>query len=428
MRLNIYTIAITTLMSISVAQATNIHTLLDKLEHRHESRLDLLLVDKSNLAKQTLDDKLMPTVNLYGGYEIYNSPNGLLPVAPNKLINMVKDQSIGQPFSKGIMREGINFTWPIFIKSISTLKEKAELLHLASKDKKKLNLYQRQAVVIGAVAQLQYLEALKSALETKKRSILQTKSTTNLKVKEGRVPQSALFILNSHINDLDISMNNIEQNINQLLSKIEALTGISLKNSLSLHLKRDVHKGNIFALKALQKKVKASKKGIEASSEAYYPTVVTKGSYTYSQGDAYNNNKRMNESFGSAGIYLNMPLFDSSKGTDIEKAKLEYMQSQEIYEQTKNNLTVEAKQIRKEIKLLKNSIVLSKKSVVEQEKLLKIAKVSLENEEITQEEYLRYEDALANAKANLYSFRAKEWQDIAKLAVIYGDNLKGIVR
>ncbi|SFV61061.1 outer membrane efflux protein, putative [hydrothermal vent metagenome] len=426
MRLKIYIVA--TLISVSAAQATDIHTLLDRLEHRHESKLDMLSVEQSSLAKESLSDKLMPTVNIFGGYEVYSSPNGLLPVAPNELITMVKDQSIGQPFSKQIMREGIKFTWPIFIKSITTLKAKADLLHLASKDKKRLNLYQRQAVIVGAMAQLQYLEALKSALEVKKHSILQTESTTKLKVREGRVPQSALFTLNAHINDLDISMNNIEQNINKLLSKIEALTGISLKKSVPLRLKRDVHRGNIFALKALQKRIEASQKGIKASTEAYYPTVVTKGNYSYSQGDAYNNDDRMSEHFGSAGIYIDVPLFDSSKSTNKQIAKLEYMQNKTKYEQTRDNLSVEAKQIEKEIKLLKKSILLSKKSVAEQEKLLRIAKVSLENEEITQEEYLRYEDALANAKANLYSFHAKKWEDIAKLAVIYGDNLKGVVR
>ena len=73
-------------------------------------------------------------------------------------------------------------------------------------------------------------------------------------------------------------------------------------------------------------------------------------------------------------------------------------------------------------------MVLAKKSVRDQERLLKIAKVSLENEESTLEEYLRYEDALANAKANLYSFRAKKWQDIAQLAVIYGNDLRRIVK
>lgn len=428
MKLNIYTLAITTLISISVAQATDIHTLLDKLEHRPESRLDLLLVDKSNLAKQTLDDKLMPTVNLYGGYDMYSSPNGLLPVAPNKLSGMLKDSSIAQPFSKDIMHESASFTWPLFIKSISTLKEKAELLHLASKDKKKLNLYQRQAVVLGAVAQLKYLEALKSALKTKKRSILQTKTTTNLKVKEGRVPQSALFILNSHINDLDISMNNIEQNINILLSKIETLTNIHLRRSIALRLKHTVRRGKIFALKPLNAKVKAMKKGIKATSEAYYPSVVTKGSYTYSQATAYNNGKAVNEHFASAGIYVSMPLFDRSKTTASEEAKLAYLQELTIYEQTKHALTVQAKQLRKEIKILKHSIVLANNSVRNQKKLLKIAKISLENEESTQEEYLRYEDALANAKANLYSFSAKKWQDIAQLAVIYGNDLRRIVK
>ncbi|MBA1420076.1 MAG: TolC family protein [Epsilonproteobacteria bacterium] len=428
MKLNIYTIGVAALLSLNVAHATNIQTLLSALEHRPENRLDLIAVDKSHLAEQVLNDKLMPKVDLYAGYEIYNSPNGLLPIAPNELLDMVKDQTIGQPFSKNIMREGASFTWPLFIKSIYTLKEKAQLLHLAAKEKRKLGIYQRQAIVVGSVAQLRYLEALKSALQTKKHSILQTEVSTKLKVKEGRAPQSALFVLNSHINDLDIAMNDIDQNINILLSKIESLTNIVLKKSVALHLRSRVEKGEIFALKPLHEKVEASKKGIEAASDAYYPSVVTKGSYTYSQADAYNNYKRVNEHFGSAGIFVTMPLFDSSKGTASEEAQLAYLQDQTVYEQTKHNLTVQAKQLSREIQLLKHSIVLSQKSVHDQEKLLKIAKVSLANEESTQEEYLRYEDALANAKANLYRFRAKEWQDIAQLAVIYGNDLKGIVK
>ena len=89
---------------------------------------------------------------------------------------------------------------------------------------------------------------------------------------------------------------------------------------------------------------------------------------------------------------------------------------------------VQAEQLRREIRLLKRSVKLARKSVTDQKRLLKIAKVSLENESITEEEYLRYEDALANAKANFYSVQAKEWQDIAQLAVIYGNDLKEIVK
>jgi outer membrane protein TolC len=416
------------LIAMQHLHATNITSLLNTLEKRPEHRLDSLNVEKSALGQQSIDDKLMPTVNLYGGYEIYSSPNGLLPVAPNELIGMVKDQSIGQPFSKNIFREGVNFTWPLFVKSIYTLKEKASLLNLAAKEKKHLNLIQREAVVVGSVAQLRYLEALKSALRAKKRSIQQTEITTKMKVKEGRVPESALFVLNSHINTLDIAMNNINQSINLLVSKIETLTGVYLKQSIPMQMKHAVDKGEIFALKPLEKRVAASKKGVQAADEAYIPSIVTKGNYTLSQADAYNNGKSIHENFGSAGIYVSMPLFDSSKSTVSQQAKVAYLQEKTTLDQTAHSLLVQAKQLEREIKLLKRSVSLAHKSVTDQNRLLHIAKVSLRNESITEEEYLRYEDALADARAALYKAEAQKWQDIAQLAVIYGNDLRRIVK
>ncbi|AKF25071.1 hypothetical protein YH65_06440 [Sulfurovum lithotrophicum] len=409
-------------------QATSITSLLNSLEKRPEHRLDMLDVEKSALGKQALSDKLMPTVGLYAGYEISNSPNSMLPVPPNEMFKMVPHQEIPQPFSKQIMREGVNFTWPLFVKSVYTLKEKAELLNLAAKEKKKLNLIQREAVVVGSVAQLRYLEALKNALKAKKRSILQTQVTVRVKVKEGRAPQSAIFVLNSHINELDIAMNNIDQSINLLSSKIETLTGIHLKQSVPMRAKASVNRGEIFALRPLRSKVEAGKKGMQAADEAYIPSIVTKGNYTLSQADAYNNGKSLHENFGTAGLYLSMPLFDSSKGTVSQQAKVDYLKEKTTLDQTEHALTVQAKQLEHEIRLLKKSVVLARKSVTEQKRLLKIAKVSFSNGTITQEEYLRYEDALADAKAALYKAEAKEWQDTAQLAVIYGNDLRRIVK
>ncbi len=421
-------IGLALLLAAQLLQAHNITMLLNTLDKRPESQLDSIAVEKSTLGEAALNDKLMPKVDLYAGYEMSSSPNGMLPLAPNELIGMVKDQRIGQPFSKQIMREGVNFSWPIFVKSIYTLKEKARLLHLASKEKKRLSLLQRQAVVVGSVAQLRYLEALKEALQTKKRSIMQTEVSTRVKTRAGRAPQSAMYLLQSHINDLDIAMNTIEQNINLLASKIETLTGIHLSRSVPLHMKREVRSGEIFALKPLKTKVEASKKGMKAAHEAYYPTLVTKGNYSYSQADAYNNGAGLHENFGTAGLYVTMSLFDSSKGTASQEAKLAYLQEKTHYDQTEHALMVQAQQLRREIRLLKRSVKLAQKSVTDQKRLLNIAKVSLQSERITEEEYLRYEDALANAKANLYSVRAKEWQDVAQLAVIYGNDLKEIVK
>jgi len=409
-------------------QATSITSLLNSLEKRPEYRLDRLAVEKSSLGVQAVHDKLLPTVDLYGGMEIYSSPNGLLPVAPNDLIKMVQDQSIGQPFSKQILREGVNFTWPLFVKSIYTLEEKASLLHLAAREKKKLNFIQREAVVVGSVAQLRYLESLKTALQSKKRSIEQTLVSTRLKVKEGRAPESAMFLLNSHINDLDIGMNSMDQSINLLSSKIETLTGIHLSHSIPMRASHHIKKGEFFALKPLQKRVEASQKGIQAAGEAYIPSVVTKGNYTLSQADAYNNDKSMHEHFGMAGLYVTMPLFDASKGTASQQAKVAYLQEKSTLDQTAHTLKVQARQLEQEIGLLKKSASLARKSVSQQKKLLKIAKVKLANGTITQEEYLRYEDALADAKAGLYKTEAQLWQDKAQLAVIYGNDLRRIVK
>ena len=408
--------------------AANITTLLNTLEHRPEYQLDSLLSQKSALQEEAIGDKLLPKIDLFGGYESYSSPNGLVPVPPNTLIGMVKNQKVGQPFSKHIFREGVTFTWPLFVKSVYTLKEKAKLLHLAAKEKQRLNLIQREAVIVGAVAQLRYLESLKGALHAKRRSIMQTQRTTKLKVKEGRAPESALIVLNGHINTLDMTINTIDQNINTLLSKIETLTGKHLKHSVPMRIARRVKKGGIFALKPLSYRLKASKKGMKAAREAYYPTLSTKGNYTFSQADAYNNGEAMHEKFGMAGLYLSMPLYDASKSTVSQQAKIDYMQAQNTLAQTEHTLKVQAQQLQAEIKLFNRSLHLAQKSINDQRKLLKIAKVSLENETITQEEYLRYEDALANAKAEYYKAQAKKYQDIAQLAVIYGNDLRRIVK
>jgi outer membrane protein TolC len=421
----------TTLLILSIPillQATTITELLQSLEKRPEAKLDILAIEKSALGKKAARDKRMPTVNLFGGYEHYNTPNGLLPVVPNDMSAMLKDPAISQPFSKNILRGGVEFSWPLFVKSVYTLEEKAELLNLASKEKKKLNLIQREAVVVGSVAQLRYLESLKSALLAKRHSIKETEKSTEMKIKEGRTPESARFLLSSHINELDISLNTIDQQFNLLSAKIETLTGIALKQSIPLKRRNSIRKGEIFALRPLQKQVEASLKGVQAADEAYIPSISTKGNAAQNRADAYNNDGSLQENFAMAGLYITMPLFDSSKSTASQQAKVAYMREKTTLEQTRHALSVQARQLSREIELLGKSIDLAKKSVSDQQKLLRVAKVSLANESITQEEYLRYEDALADAKAKLYNHHAKRWQDIAQLAVIYGNDLKEIVK
>ena len=412
------------LLATHLVHATSITTLLDAVKNQPQSTLDALAVQRGALGERKIADKFMPTLNAFAGYEVYNRPSNLRPVLPSEMQN----SNAGLPFSKNISRLGVQFSWPLFVKSLYTLKEKASLMHLAAKDKKRLNLIQREAGVVGAVGYLHYMESLKDALLAKEKSILATREKIALMVKEGRTAQSKLIALDTHINELKMNIIDIDRQINTLLAKVETLTGITLEHSVPMYQEQPLKKEKIFALLPLEQKVQASKKGIQAAKEGYYPTLAIKGNYTYSNGDAYNNDESVNTEYGMIGLYVNISLYDKSKSTGVEEAKLDYYKAKSLIDDTRNTLSVKAKELSREIELLKRSYGLAEKTIEEQKALLKVAKVSLKNEVITQEEYLRYEDALANAKANLYKTEAQKWQDIVQLAVIYGNHLKGIVK
>ena len=417
-------LSMTLLLVGQFVYGTTITNLLNAVDKRPQSMLDQIDVDKATLGVEKISDKMMPTLDGFVGYEVYSRPSSLRPVLPSEM----RDLHAALPFSKNIGRAGIKLSWPIFVKSLYTLKGKATLMQLASKDKKRLGRIQREAQVVGSVAYLHYMEAMHRALKVKVTSIMATKKKIALMVKEGRLPQSQLLTLDAKINNLKMNIVGIEQQKNTLEATIETLTGIALRQSVRLRQKRALKKGAIFALAPLQKRLKAAQMDVKAAKERYYPSVAMKGSYTLSQADAYNNEKSVNTGYGSVGMYVNVPLYDSSRSTGVEEAKLNYLKEHSQIEETKERLEIKAKELRREIRLLKRTYSLAKKNVAHQKSLLKIAKVSLANEVVTQEEYLRYEDALADAKATLYKSEAKKWQDIAQLAVIYGIDLKRIVK
>ena len=412
------------LCSSTMVQAVTMHQLLEKIKKQPAYRLDTVTVSQGALAERQIQDKRMPTLDAFAGVELYNRPSSLRPVLPSEM----QQPQNGLPFSKRIGRVGVNFKWPVFVKSLYTLEEKAALMHLAAKEKQRLNLISKEAEVVGSVAYLNYLSSLKQALVAKKNSIRATRRKVALMVKEGRAAPSELLTLDTHLNDIDINLVNIDKERNTLRARIETLTGIALKHPLPLRQKHAVRKGEIFALLPIEKRVEASKAGIKAAKEGYYPSVSIKGSYTHSRADAYNNDKSIDTDFGSLGLYLSMPLYDRSKSTAVEEAKLSYLKEKTKLEDTRHALTVKGKELSREIGLLKRALGLARKSVRDQRGLLKVAKVSLQEGVITQEEYLRYEDALANAKAQVAKIEAQKWQDIAQLAIIYGNDLKGIVK
>ncbi len=409
-------------------EATSISTLLSALKNQPQFKMDTLSIEQASLGGKKIGAKFWPKVTLFGSVEqnsIYKPLGVLLPSQSAKLL---KNKNLSQPFSKTIIQEGIKVTWPVFVKSLFTLKQRAKYLELSAKQKRKLNLLQNEAIVVGAVAQLNYIDAMLRALSAKERSIKETKKKTALGVKIGQMPYSKLLLINTKLNEITINQAFLKTNRLALLAKLQDLTGIKVKGKISLRLKRHIKKGEFFALKPLQSTLRASQKAIEAAKGAFYPKVVVSGIVAREHGNSINTDTFMHKNLAQIKLSATMPLFDKEKQVDVQIAKINYLKNALFIKKMRHSLKVEAKKIKNNIALLQQSARLAKKSIKQQQELLKMAKVAFLQGSITQEEYLRYEDALFSAKADFAKIIAQIWQNRAQLAVIYGDDLKGVVR
>jgi len=145
-------------------------------------------------------------------------------------------------------------------------------------------------------------------------------------------------------------------------------------------------------------------------------------------GRSYNTDDRVIRNYGWIGLNLNIPIFDKVIYSDIEKAKSDYLRTQFELEDLEQQLRSESNSLNASLKIVEKSIKLAKKTVLYQKELLVYAKKAFELKRMTEEEFLRYVDALVRAKANLYGLKAKRWEIISKLAVIYGNDLEELVK
>ena len=408
-------------------QATTLTELFNALKKNPSIKLDDLSVKSVQIAQDLVTANLLPKLDLVGSYEHFNSPTNLLPVTPKESASF-KNPNIPQPFGKNIGRIGVTFSMPLFVKSLYTTRDKIKHLKLSAKVKKKLNFIQKEAMIVGANSSWQYLINLKKALQAKRKSILKSKITISTGVKSGRFPKSALYKIDEALNKIDININQIDMKITEAKNIIYELTNIRLKKPVNITQIRDINMKNFLAIKPLLEKQKANKIGIKASKEKLYPAFMIKGKYMYNQTDAYNNDKEIDRDYGSIGLYLKMPIFDDVALQNIQKAKVDYLKSKEMTKKIELSLKAKANNLKTTLPLLENSIILAKQSVQNQKKLLKIAKVAYKSQRMTEEEYLRYEDALESAKANLYLLKSKKLQTISNLAVLYGNNLQRIFK
>lgn len=409
--------------------ATTLPELFDALKTHSQTQADELTVKKSEIYKDAAHSNLYPKINLVGKYDNYSLPTGMIPLAPNNMLALVQNPSHpSQPFSYNIYRGGANVSMPIFVKSIFTMADKATAMQKSAKAKKHINLLKNEALIVGANANLLYLDALNKALDSKEKSLQETHKTFKIKVDNGRSPASILYKIEDSLNQISIEKNNIDLQRKGLLSSIETLTGIVLQQPIVMHKSADIQKDSLASLKPLREKIKADLLDIKAQKEKLYPTLFAHGSYTYSKAEAYNNHRDINEEYGNVGLTLTIPLLAMDQYSNIDLAKVEAKSSEIELHKLSDELNSKAKMLEESLPLLENSLKLYKQSIENKKKLLYIAKLNYLNGRLPTEEYLRYEDDVVSEEANLYKTKAAWWQTQMQLAVIYANNIEEIVK
>ena len=414
--------------STNAQEVKSIHKLFDALKAHPQTKGDALAYEKAATGKQLAFSNLFPTITAFTSFDNSNVPTAMLPVTPNETTYLVQNQEIAQPFSDQIYRAGVSISMPIFIKSIYTTANKAKHLQQSAQAKQHINLLQNEAIIVSSNANLLYLNALTKALESKKNSLLKTKEIIELKVENGRAAESSLLIINNGINQVEATQNEIAINKEQAIYAIESLTGIRIDTPIQMLEANTIDSSSVKALEPLEQKVLADKLAYRAEKEKLLPSVILRGNYVYSSGNAYNNDISINTDFSTIGVAISMPIFNKNQLTEIKKSKLTYDATVNEFEKLELSLKSQAIQLKNSLELLYKSEKLYQQNIQDKEEILNISKTSYQSARISIEDYLKYEDDVVLEKSKLYKAQAEKWQTLMKLAVIYGNNIENLVK
>ena len=411
-------------LSATAAEQT-ITSLLEAVAKQPELEVSLLDVKATDTELEQAHAKFYPRVSAFARYSKFNSPTNLRPMAPTE-INIAAGDSI--PFSKEILRYGLNAEMPLFIKSLYSLSDKVKQLQKVSRARHKLQLITRQATVVVLDASLAFNLHLDKAIGSRFDSLRKTRDDLQLAVNNGRVPESELLKVETTLNDLQKQQNDLEQQAISLTGQLEQLTGVHLTHPVPLSPKRPVTDGPFLQQTQQQANVGAAEKELQQAKDQRYPTIMLEGFVSENSGDAYNTHDHIDRSYDFIGVRLSLPLFDRSLGSSVSQASIQLRREKQKLAQVQHDLTTQMENLRRQLPVIEQSNKLARISVDNNRQLLEIAKVAYRSGRMTTEEYLRFETKVLDAEASLYKTEVERWQVISQQAVLYGDELTGVVQ
>ena len=413
-------------LTSGIAHAMDITTLLQAVKNQPEIKFEELSVAKSKEAVKKGYAPLFPKIYAVGSYENYNSPTNFRPMAPTE-VNIAAGESI--PFSEEIFRYGVKASMPIFVKEIYDTGKQLKTLTQKSEIKEKITLIQNESVVLSLNSSLAYLKQTEHFIKERIASLEETRKILDIGVKNGRVPESEVFKIDKTIESLHLELSNISSKEIDVIRDIYSITGIQIDSPVPMTLKETfLAQGDYIALSLAQKDVDAAEIGLKVKKDYLFPKLFLNGFYTKNYGDAYNTGENIDRDYAAVSVNIYFPFFDRTPYMDEKIAKIDLKKAKESYRKTKKYLDARAKSIDQRRPVIENAVIHAKKNIELSENILNIAKVSFKNRRMAIEDYLVYEIDLVKAKADLSLWKSKQWNLVAEQAVLYGQNLLGVVQ
>ncbi|MDD5160779.1 MAG: TolC family protein [Sulfuricurvum sp.] len=411
----------------STLTADTIHEWLDAAHKAPNQQLSDLALSSAELLSDAATAALYPKISLIGSIEHFNAPTSLRPVPPTE-ISSIGASGGGYPFVQTMTSAGATVSMPLFVKTLLTNTEKARQNVTSQEFKRRISIAERDATLIASNARLGYLENLTLALEAKERSLASTRESLLIKTRNGRAAEIELTKVDEQINQTRLKLQETQNARLDAQKTIAILIDKPITHSVAMHLSQEFDDQEYLAVSAKEQEVKVANLAAQSAKESLYPALSMNGSYFHRAGDAYNNGDSISRDYGNIALNLTMPLFDKERLTSIELSRLEEQKAHATLQQTKLESDNTYSALRNQYATLKQSRTLAVQSVANYEAMLVTAKVAYATERMVQEEYLRYEEALFNAKAALYAIDATLWQNIAQRAALSGKDFKEIVQ
>ena len=409
----------------ALAAEPSITSLLEAVAQQPDLAASALGVRSAEVQLQQARSELYPRLAAFGSYTRYSSPTNLRPMPPTE-VNIAAGDSI--PFSDDILRYGLRVEMPVFVKSLYSLADKVKQVQKASRAGHRLRLVTRQAAVVSLDASLAFTSHLDAAIASRIESLSKTRDDLQLAVKIGRTPESELLKVETTLNDLQKQRNDLRRQAVSLTSQLEQLTGIRLDRFVPITLKRPVTEAPYLRQVQQEATVAASAKELQQAWDQHYPTIRLEGVISENEGEAYNTGRSIERSYNYLGVALVLPLFDRQLSTSIDQARVQLQRQRQQLAQLRIDLAAEAESLKRQLPVLDQSTELAQTSLENNRRLLEIAKVAYRNGRMTTEEYLRFETRVLDAEAALNRTEVDRWQIISQQAVLYGEELTGVVQ